>query len=269
MRHNGHLTWWREPGHQKVVLPHLCYHRLTQRTQQTEREGQDKDTCTKALHMSLPGDWGNSRENHSSAFSCAALGCKTAHWQDPISNTKVPWFFPFCGNASANTSSIPYEQVLPAGANATVAPRQGTALENLGARRGCESRVPSALGREGKGETLLLSRTTWSEDKRKMEPVSSQRWTVIGQETTNIIWNIINSNLTQRKKRLGSNTRTRLKEAAGAQSTWRCSKLDQTPLKNLIWKECLWAGDWTRLSEVPSTPNYFIMLWLCDSSQTV
>lgn len=49
MRHNGLLTRWREPGHQKVVLPHLCYHRLTQRTQQTEREGQDKDTGTASL----------------------------------------------------------------------------------------------------------------------------------------------------------------------------------------------------------------------------
>lgn len=167
MRHFGLLRWWHKPGHQKVVLPHLCHWRLTQRTQKIERQGQDKG----------PG-------------------------RTPSVAQRCPWSFPFCGNASANTSLIPYEQVLPTG---TVAPR-------LGARGGSESRVPSALRREGKGETLLLSMPIWSENRRKMEPVSLLSWMVIGQNTTNI-WNILNSEREReggrRRRRRGRRRRTR------------------------------------------------------------
>jgi len=71
----------------------------------------------------------------------------------------VPWSSPFCGNSSANSSSIPSEWVLPTRANAAAAPELGRGLEHQSVRRGWETRVHSALRREGKLETLLLSMT--------------------------------------------------------------------------------------------------------------
>lgn len=139
------------------------------------------------------------------------------------------------------------------------------------ARRGWESKVRSALRREGKGETLFLSMTICSEDKRKAKPDSFQRCMVIGQEAMNISWNIINSSLTLGKNFLQwewSNTGTGLKEAVGSQSLDVFKTWPDTALSNLIWSDLLWAGDWTRLPDVPSNPNYFMILCLYDTPQT-
>lgn len=111
MRHNGLLRRWHEPGHQKGVLPHFCYHRLTQRTQQIERVGQDKDPCTGPLARLCT--WAMLGTEARAGKIIPLPSVSVLHWaaRQPTGRTlsvtqRCPWSFPFCGNASANMGSV-------------------------------------------------------------------------------------------------------------------------------------------------------------------